>query len=98
MSESLSMDQAFIRKLTDIVLANLANENFGAKELAKEAGMSCSNVHRKLRFIRNQNISQFIREIRLQRAMEMLQNKTGTVAGRCKEKRIRCCRCKDRQS
>jgi TolB-like protein/AraC-like DNA-binding protein/Tfp pilus assembly protein PilF len=80
MSESLSMDQAFIRKLTDIVQANLSNENFGAKELAKEAGMSCSNVHRKLRFIRNQNISQFIREIRLQRAMEMLQNKTGTVA------------------
>ena len=29
MQEPLSPDQIFIRKLTDIVLANLENENFG---------------------------------------------------------------------
>ncbi len=34
MEEPLTADQIFIRKLTDIVLANLANENFGVKELA----------------------------------------------------------------
>jgi AraC-like DNA-binding protein len=40
MTKPLSMDQAFIRKLTDIVLANLQNEKFGVNELAREAGIS----------------------------------------------------------
>ena len=80
MEESLSMDQAFIKKLTDIVLANLANENFGAEELAKEAVMSHSTLNRKLRSIKNQDASQFIREVRLQKAMEMLENNEGTAA------------------
>ncbi len=80
MTEPLSMDQAFIRKLADIVLANLANENFGVEELAKEAGMSRVSLHRRLKSAAQQDTSQFIREIRLQRAMETLQNNEGTVA------------------
>jgi hypothetical protein len=38
MPEPLSVDQAFLEKLTDIVVANLKNENFGVKELALESG------------------------------------------------------------
>jgi TolB-like protein/AraC-like DNA-binding protein len=74
------MDQVFIEKLTNIVLANLANENFGVEDLAKQTGMSRVTVHRRLRSIRHKNISQFIREIRLQKAMEMLQRGEGNVA------------------
>ena len=33
MTEPLSMDQAFIKKLTGIVLENLSNENFGVETL-----------------------------------------------------------------
>ena len=80
MEESLSMDQVFIKKLTDIVLANLANENFGAEDLAKEAGMSRGTLYRKLRSIKHQDVIQFIREVRLQRALEMLRNNEGTVS------------------
>lgn len=80
MAESLSMDKAFIRKLTDIVLANIHNENFGAAELAKEVGMSRASIYRKLQSLKNEDISQFIREVRLKRAMEMLENKERTVA------------------
>jgi len=74
------MDQALIQKLTDIVLANLANENFGAEQLAKEAGMSRVNLYRKLESLKHKDISQFIREVRLQRAMEMLRNNEGTAS------------------
>jgi len=80
MDEHLSMDQVFIKKLTDIVLANLANENFGVEELIIQAGMSRSSIHRKLRSITHQSVSQFIRETRLQRALEMLQSNVGTVS------------------
>ena len=77
MTEPLSMDQAFIRKLTDIVLANLNDENFGVGKLAEQAGMSRVSVHRRIKSIKNQDASQFIREVRLRRAMEMLQNNEG---------------------
>ncbi|MGE0020162.1 MAG: helix-turn-helix domain-containing protein [Draconibacterium sp.] len=71
---------ALIQKLTIFVEANLANEGFGPEELAKAAGMSHSNLNRKLNTITNQNASQFIREIRLKKAKELLQNEELTVA------------------
>lgn len=80
MPELLSQDQKFIQKLTDIVLANLANENFGVKDLVRETGFSRVTIHRKLRSVKNQDISQFIKEIRLQKAMEMLQKNEGTAS------------------
>jgi len=80
MSKPLSMDQAFIRKLTEIVSANLHDENFSVEKLSALAGMSRVTVHRRIKSVKNQDVSQFIREVRLKRAMEMLQNNEGTVA------------------
>ena len=79
MSEPLSMNQAFIKKLSDIVLTNICDENFGAEKLAEKAGMSHASLHRKVRAITHGDISQFIREVRLRRAMEMLQKNEGNV-------------------
>jgi len=79
MTEPLSMDEAFIGKLTEIVLANLTNENFNVEKLAREAGISRITLYRRVRSIKQQDISQFIRGVRLQRAMEMLQNHEGSV-------------------
>ncbi len=72
------MDQVFIRKLTEIVLVNLANEDFTVEKLSTLAGMSHASIHRKLKAINNQDISQFIREIRLQKAMELLHHNAAT--------------------
>ncbi len=80
MEENHSMDQVFVRKLTAIVLANLQNENFGVNELSREAGTSRSTVNRKLKSILNLNTGHFIRNIRLDRAMELLRNNQGTAA------------------
>jgi TolB-like protein/AraC-like DNA-binding protein len=80
MTKPLSMDQAFIRKLTDIVLANLQNEKFGVNELAREASISRFTINRRLKSVLNQDTGHFIRGIRLKRAMEMLQDNEGTVA------------------
>ena len=74
------MHREFIQKLTYLVEANLANETFGPEDLAKEAGMSHTNLNRKLKSISNQTISQFIREIRLKKARELLLNGDLTVA------------------
>lgn len=80
MNDQSSIDHAFIRKLTEIIRANLENENFGIKELARETGMSRFNLNRKLQFISRKTINQFIREVRLQRAMEMLLQESVTAS------------------
>ncbi|RQW91014.1 MAG: AraC family transcriptional regulator, partial [Geobacter sp.] len=80
MTEPLSQDQAFIRKLADIVSANLQDENFGVEKLVRETGISRVTIHRKVKSIKHLSISQFIREIRLHKAMEMLQSNEGTAA------------------
>lgn len=73
-------DKEFIRKLTEITLANLENEAFGGKEISREVGVSVTFLNKRLHFVLQKTISQFIREIRLQRAMEMLQQETITAA------------------
>ena len=75
-----SMDQVFIKKVTDILEANLANEQFGVKELTYEMGISRSKLHRKLNVLTQKSTSQFIREYRLEKAMEMLQNDVATAS------------------
>ena len=80
MQKPPSLDQVFISKLTDIILANLGNENLGVKELAHKSGLSVYSLSRKLYSIRKKRISQFIREVRLKKSVEMLQNETSTVS------------------
>jgi len=71
---------AFIQKLTRIVLQNLDNEQFGVSELAQNAGISRSQLHRKVKSAKNQSVSQFIRCIRLNEAVNLLQNEDLTVS------------------
>ena len=80
MEEHHSVDKAFISKLTEIVLANLTDGNFNVEKLAKEAGVSRVTLYRRVRSSKRQDISHFIRGVRLQRGMEMLQNHEGSVA------------------
>ena len=80
MNDQNSIDQVLIRKLIDIIHLNLSNENFGVNELASAAAMSRSTIHRKLKLYVNKSVSQFIREVRLQKAMEILKDNLATVS------------------
>jgi TolB-like protein/AraC-like DNA-binding protein/Tfp pilus assembly protein PilF len=73
MTVSSSKDQMFIRRLRELVEANLSREDFDVEELARQAKMSRSSIHRRLRSLGKRNASHFIREIRLLKAQEMLR-------------------------
>lgn len=75
--EQPSMDQVLLKKLKDTVLENLENEQFGVQELSDKAGISRSQLHRKLKLLKSKSVSQFIREIRLEEARKLLK-KAGT--------------------
>ncbi len=76
----MAENEALLEKLRRSVDDNLENDQFGVEELAKELAMSRSQLHRKLTTATGQSISQFIREHRLQRGMELLKNGTLTAA------------------
>ena len=80
MDEQHLYRQEFLIKLVDIIYANLGDENFGAKELAKAAGMSQRKLSHKLQTIKKTSACRFICETRLQRAMEMLQKEDVTAS------------------
>ena len=80
MPEKGSMDKAFIKKLIDILDINLENENFWVVELATEVGLSRSQLHRRLKDINGKSTSQFIREYRLEKAMDMLKQNQATAS------------------
>jgi TolB-like protein/AraC-like DNA-binding protein/Tfp pilus assembly protein PilF len=71
-------------KFTDqakaIVLENLDNEHFGVSELAAAMHMSRSNLLRKCKKQTQLSASQFIRQIRLEEAMELLKDTELTVS------------------
>jgi TolB-like protein/AraC-like DNA-binding protein/Tfp pilus assembly protein PilF len=80
MPSTRKTDKAFIEQLEVIIEENFNNEQFGVSELADKAGMSRSNLLRKVKKITSQSVSQFIREVRLKHAMQMLQETSLTVS------------------
>lgn len=75
-----SMDEQFLQRLMAVVEAHFHDENFSVEQLSNEMAMSRSQLHRKLQALTNESCSQFIRTFRLQRAMDMLKKKSGTVS------------------
>ncbi len=50
----------------------MEDEDFGILELCREAGMSRTQLHRKIKALTNRSTSSFIRSIRLVRAKKLL--------------------------
>jgi AraC-like DNA-binding protein/tetratricopeptide (TPR) repeat protein/TolB-like protein len=78
--ESFSSDQIFIGKLTDIILSNIENGDFSTDDLVLESGISRFRLRRRISAVLNKTINQFIREVRLRRAREILENSDLTAA------------------
>jgi signal transduction histidine kinase/DNA-binding response OmpR family regulator len=74
------MEDAFVSKMRQIVTEHLGEEGFGATQLAKEVGMSRSQLHRKLTALSSYTATAFINGIRLQKAKELLTQTNLTVS------------------
>lgn len=73
-------DQEFLRRLTSVLEEHLEDSRFGVSELAREMGMSRSNLLRKVTRLTGQSVSQFIREVRLRNAMNLLKEGSHNVS------------------
>lgn len=80
MEPSNAAGNMLLERLKKEVDDNLTNDQFSVEELAKNMGMSRSQLHRKLNMATGQSVSQFIREYRLQLGMELLKEGTLTAS------------------
>ena len=74
------MQNEFIQRLTTLIEEQISNEQFGVSELAAKAGMSRSNLLRRIKKQTGLSASQFIRQVRLENAMQLLQEEELTVS------------------
>ncbi|GLR19060.1 helix-turn-helix domain-containing protein [Portibacter lacus] len=77
---SNSFEKKFIEEAEAIILDKMSEEQFGVSELATLMSMSRSSLLRKIKKQSNLSVSQFIRKIRLQKSMEMLENTDLTIS------------------
>jgi TolB-like protein/AraC-like DNA-binding protein len=68
------MEHPFIDKIKQIILDHLDDEKFDVSKLSSEIGMSKSQTFRKVKFLANKSVNQFIRETRLQEAAKLILN------------------------
>ncbi|MCG8307017.1 MAG: helix-turn-helix domain-containing protein [Cytophagales bacterium] len=80
MSVQSPIPNDFLEKLTEIIREYLSDEMFGVSELAREIGMSRSNLLRRVRKTTDMSASRYIRKVRLQEAMNMLRKSSLTVS------------------
>ncbi|MDN3641542.1 helix-turn-helix domain-containing protein [Lutimonas halocynthiae] len=80
MSNTSETRSEFIQKAEAIILENISNEQFGVSELAEVMNMSRSNLLRKIKKDTTLSASQFMRQVRLVKSMEMLKQNSMTVS------------------
>lgn len=69
-----------MEKAEAIILENIANEQFGVSELADLMSMSRSSLLRKIKTHTQLSASQFIRQVRVTKGLELLKQTSLTVA------------------
>lgn len=77
---ALSVEEAFLLKIKQITETHLSDSGFGVEQFSREIGMSQSQLLRKMKAISNKTVIEFLKDYRLERAAQLIRQKTGTVA------------------
>ncbi|MDW5289688.1 two-component regulator propeller domain-containing protein [Formosa sp. PL04] len=70
-------DEVFLENIVQAIEKNLSDSTFGVEELSAEIGLSTSHFYRRLKQLTGQVPNVYLRNFRLQRAAELLQNNEG---------------------
>jgi AraC-like DNA-binding protein len=68
-----TVEDSFLMKLREAIELRLDDTEFSVEDLCREAGMSRTHLHRKLKALTNQSATQFIRILKLQHGQKLLQ-------------------------
>jgi len=73
-------EQSFYQRVLGLIEEHLEDPNFKVEQLAKAMNMSRTQLHRKLKATSDQSALQVIRSVRLQKALELLEQTDLQVA------------------
>jgi signal transduction histidine kinase/DNA-binding response OmpR family regulator len=76
----LNIQDVFIQKIIQKVTANLDDENYGVEQLSDDIAISRSQLHRKLKATTGLSASALMRNIRLEKALALLNSNAGNVS------------------
>ncbi|NNF21769.1 MAG: helix-turn-helix domain-containing protein, partial [Saprospiraceae bacterium] len=80
MQELSPTEKKFLERVQKTLEEQLANEKFGVSELAGKLGMSRSNLLRKIKSITGLSANKYIRQLRLEHAVELFKKQSPTVS------------------
>ena len=75
-----SIDEMFLKQAVSKVEERLADENFDFDQFAIDMATSKSTLHRKLKSLTGLSPGEFIRNIRMKHAVQMLANNIGNIS------------------
>ncbi|WP_186826919.1 hybrid sensor histidine kinase/response regulator transcription factor [Seonamhaeicola algicola] len=75
-----SLDEAFLKKIMDLMEANMGNDSYWVDNLVEDMNTSRSTFFRKLKKLTGQSPNDFIRMVRLKRAAQLLEQNELTIA------------------
>jgi signal transduction histidine kinase/ligand-binding sensor domain-containing protein/DNA-binding response OmpR family regulator len=67
-----NLDEAFLEKMTKLVIENMEDSEFSLNELRQKMGMAQTTLYMKIQAITGQNPSNFVRTVKLKYAAELL--------------------------
>ncbi|WP_256011429.1 hybrid sensor histidine kinase/response regulator transcription factor [Desertivirga xinjiangensis] len=74
-----SKDDAFLNKLVNCIELNMTNNDFSVDKLAVDMGMSRNVLYRKIDALTGMSVNDFIKSIRLKRALQLLESQEYAV-------------------
>jgi len=74
------IEDAFMKKVREIMLTNLGDENLDIQYICDQMSMSRTQLYRKFRSLTNKTVTEYLRSLRLHRAHELLTGHKLTVA------------------
>lgn len=73
------LNDKFVKKMLEVVWANISNTKFDKDTFASAMNVSSSLLYKKIKSLTNQSPTDFIKTIRLNNAVELLQTRKYTV-------------------
>ena len=74
------VDSQFLQQFVRFVNQNYGQQDFGMTQLVKEFSLSRTQLYRKIKALLGQTVAEYIQEVRLKRAKDLLQDEELTIA------------------
>ena len=79
-SEISKVDGQFLQQFVSFIKDNFHNQELGLPQLQKEFGLSRTQLYRKVKALMGQSVSDYIQEVRLEKAKHLLSDGNMTIA------------------